>query len=362
MFDSFFSSLPGILAVLLVFGGLIFFHELGHFLIARAFGMGVKTFSLGFGPAILSRKRGKTVYQVAAVPLGGFVSLVGETPEADVPDEFTEAENFSLRPAWQRFFVIAAGSVFNLLLAWLVCWGLMWSVGRTVVPPVVGEIIAGSAAETSPLESGDRILSLNGAGISRFQDMPPIVQNGEGKDLTVVAEKADGTLITFTLVPTQLTYEDGEGGSAQSWSMGIRPLRSDHEEYGFFESAWQGMVEAKNMVAFTWKALGDLVSRKVAFDNVGGPILIAQVIYKQMDHGLISVLMLAALISVNLGVLNLLPIPVLDGGHLIFLLVEMAGRKPVPAAVQEKAMMVGLFLLISLMLAATFNDVMRIFS
>jgi len=116
------------------------------------------------------------------------------------------------------------------------------------------------------------------------------------------------------------------------------------------------------MVVFIWRALGDLVSRKVAFDNVGGPILIAQVIYQQADHGLISVLMLAALISVNLGVLNLLPIPVLDGGHLLFLLVEMATGRQIPVKVQEKAMMFGLFLLIALMLAATFNDVMRIFN
>lgn len=362
MFDTLFSSLTGIIAVVLVFGGLVFFHELGHFLAARSFKMGVKTFSLGFGPPIVSRKRGKTVYQIAAVPLGGFVALVGETRDAEIPDEFDEKENFSLRPAWQRFIVVAAGSVFNLFLAWLICWGLMWNGGRTTVPPVVGEILADSAAAESPLKSGYRIISLNGISISRFTEMPPIVQASEGKEITVVAEEPDESLITFSLAPTMLSHTQPDGSVVESWSMGIRPAGATHEEFGFFEAAWEGVIEAKNMAAYTWKALSDLVTRKMAFDNVGGPIMIAQVIYKQADHGLINVLMLAALISVNLGVLNLLPIPVLDGGHLIFLLVEMAGRRPVPVAIQEKAMMAGLFLLISLMLAATFNDVMRIFN
>ncbi len=362
MFDTLFASLPGVAAVVLVFGGLIFFHELGHFLVARFFNMGVKTFSLGFGPALFSRKKGKTLYQVAAIPLGGFVALVGESADAEIPDEFTAEESFSLRPAWQRFCVIAAGSLFNLLLAWLICWGLMWVNGRTVIPPLVGEILPDSAAASSPLRVGDRIVSLNGIAVSRFDDMPPIVQAGAGKELAVVARQADESLISFSLKPTQLSQTLTDGSIVESWGMGIRPKEREQQTFGFIEAAWQGMIEARDMAVFTWKSLGDLLSRRVAFDNVGGPILIAQVIYKQADRGLTGLFMLAALISVNLGVLNLLPVPVLDGGHLIFLLVEMAGRRPVPAAIQEKAMLAGLFLLIALMLAATFNDVMRIFS
>ena len=349
-------------AVLLVFGGLIFFHELGHFLVARFFNMGVKIFSLGFGPALVSFKRGKTVYQIAAIPLGGFVSLVGETPSADTPNEFTDEENFSLRPAWQRFCVIAAGSIFNLLLAWIICWGLMWANGRTIIPPVIGEILPHSAAYESPLRVGDTIVSLNGISISRFGDMPPIVQRTQDNDITVVARQPDDTLITFTVKPTRLSQETTDGRRVEAWSIGFRPGSVERQTFGFIAAGREGMIEAKNMVVFIWRALGDLVSRKVAFDNVGGPILIAQVIYQQADHGLISVLLLAALISVNLGVLNLLPIPVLDGGHLLFLLVEMTTGRQIPTKVQEKAMMIGLFLLIALMLAATFNDVMRIFN
>lgn len=349
----------GTLAVILVFGGLIFFHELGHFLVARSFGMGVKTFSLGFGPAVFSFKRKKTVYQVAAVPLGGFVSLVGESADADIPEEFTPEESFSLRPAWQRFLVILAGSVFNLLLAWLICWGLMWLNGRTDLSPVVGEILENSAAAASPMRVGDRIESINGRFIANWQDMPPIMRENQGKEVTVVIRRGGSDTLTFSLTPTPLRQTLSDGQEVESWGMGIRPA---HHTYGFAQSAWEGLVEAKNMVVYIWGALRDLISSKVSFDNVGGPILIAQVVYKQADHGLVNVFMIAALISVNLGVLNLLPIPVLDGGHLLFLLVEMIFRRRVPPSVQEKAAFVGLFLLIGLMLAATFNDVMRFFS
>ncbi len=349
----------GTLAVILVFGGLIFFHELGHFLVARIFGIGVRTFSLGFGPALISRVFGKTTYQVATVPLGGFVALVGESADAEIPEPFTKGESFSLRPAWQRFLVAAAGSVFNLLLAWFICWGLLWVGGRNEVPPVVGEIIENSAAASSPLASGDKIISLNGQEISSWHQMPAIVQKGESKPLSIVAQKSNGDTVTFSLTPTLLTHKTETGEEVQNWSMGIRPKEVNNISYTFFQAAGEGMKDAAGMVRMTWKALGDLLTGAVAASNVGGPIMIAQTIYQQADMGLTRVLVIAALISVNLGILNLLPIPVLDGGHLLFLLVEMIGRRPVPPKVQEKAMLIGIFLLISLMLFATFNDVMR---
>ena len=350
----------GTLAVVLVFGGLIFFHELGHFIVARFFSIGVKTFSLGFGPALISRTHGKTVYQVAAVPLGGFVALVGESADAEIPEPFTKDESFSLRPAWQRFCVAAAGSIFNLLLAWIICWGLLWVYGRNELLPIVGEIVENSAAASSPMRAGDRIISVNGQSITKWNELPGLVQKNKGKELTIVVQRKDTTTQTFTLTPTLLTQTGPSGEKVENWGMGIRPGEVQHQEFSFLESAGEGLNDAKGMVAFTWKALSDLVSRNVSLDNVGGPILIAQTIYQQADHGLMNVLMLAALISVNLGVLNLLPIPVLDGGHLIFLLVEMVFRRPVPIKIQEKAMIVGLCMLLTLMLFATFNDVMRI--
>lgn len=352
----------GTIAIILVFGGLIFFHELGHFLIARVFGMGVQTFSLGFGPALVSFTRGKTRYQVAALPLGGFVSLVGESESAEIPEGFTEEESFSLRPAWQRFLVILAGPVFNLLLAWFICWGLMWTGGREFLPPVIGEIIAESAAAESPLREGDHIVSIDGVQVSRWLDIAPLIQKGGGENVLITARQPDGALLTFSVTPRKVSQTTPEGQTLESWAIGIKAGQAEHQEFGFFASAREGVIEAGRMASVIWTALGDLVTRKVAFENVGGPILIAQAIYTQAEYGLASVLMLGAFISVNLGVLNLLPIPVLDGGHLIFLGVEMLGRRPVPKKIQEKAMIFGLFLLLFLMAAATFNDVMRFWS
>lgn len=352
----------GTIAVVLVFGGLIFFHELGHFAAARALGMGVKTFSLGFGPALLTFTRGKTTCQIAALPLGGYVSLVGESENAEIPEGFTKEESFSLRPAWQRFLVILAGPVFNLLLAWIICWGLVWTGGREFLPPVVGEIVADSPAAESPLRPGDIILSVDGVQVSRWLDIAPLVQRGEGKAVVITLEQPGGDRITFAVTPERISQTTAEGHTVEGWAVGIKAGEAERREFGFFASAGEGMAEAGRMAAIIWNALGDLISRKVAFDNVGGPILIAQAIHTQTEQGLASVLMLAALISVNLGVLNLLPIPVLDGGHLIFLVAEMVGRRPVPVKVREKAMFVGLALLLFLMLAATFNDVMRFWS
>ncbi|MDR2488303.1 MAG: RIP metalloprotease RseP [Desulfovibrio sp.] len=349
----------GTLAVVFVFGGLIFFHELGHFLAARCFGMGVKTFSLGFGPALVSFKRQKTVYQIAAMPLGGFVSLVGEHAGAEVPEDFAPEEMFHLRPAWQRFCVCAAGSVANFLLAWIICWGLVWANGHVDTSSVVGAIMEDSAAAASPMQVGDRIVSLNDRPVAIWSEISPIVQESRGNALSVVVRRADGSMQSFSLVPTLLKETLPNGQEFRKWGMGIRPA---HREYSFFQSAQEGLADAVNMASFIWNALGELVTREVAFDNVGGPILIAQTIYNQAYYGLISLMKLTALISVNLALLNLLPVPVLDGGHLLFLLAEMIFRRPVPAIIQEKATIIGLALLICLMLAATFNDVMRFFS
>jgi regulator of sigma E protease len=352
--------MAGAAAVVLVFGGLILFHELGHFLAARAMGLGVRTFSLGFGPVLFSFVRGKTVWQLAALPLGGFVSLVGETDSAEIPEGFSEAESFALRPARERFLVIAAGPLCNLLLAWLICWGLLYVNGRTVVPPVIGGIIEGGAAASSPLRAGDRILSIDGTAVLRWQDIAPLIRQADGRDVVVTAQHPDGGSTVFSLAPRPLPASDADGKGARPLGLGIRAAgETEHEDLSFLQSLPEGLAEAGNMAAYTWNALLDIVSRRVSFDNVGGPILIAKAIYRQADHGVADVLMLAALISVNLGILNLLPIPVLDGGHLLFLSAEMATRRRVPEHVREKAGLAGLALLIALVGAATFNDLTR---
>ena len=349
----------GTVSVILVFGFLIFFHELGHFLVARSFGIGIRTFSLGFGPVLFSRAVGKTTYQLAALPLGGFVSIVGETADAEIPEDFSEKESFSLRPAWQRLLVVVAGAGFNLLLAWLICWGLIWTNGLNEIPPVVGTIHEGSPAASSPLREGDRILSLNGESISRWEELPQFMRLNQDAPVTFVVSGADGTERSFAITPKlqKFTVEDKP---VEAWGVGILPKEVLHKELGFFESAGAAVGKSAEMATMIWNGLRNLLTGKESAKNVGGPILIAQTIYQQADEGLINVLLITAIISVNLGILNLLPIPVLDGGHIFFLIIETLLRRPVPVAIQEKAAMGGLCVLLMLMLFATFNDITRL--
>ncbi|MDR1359436.1 MAG: RIP metalloprotease RseP [Deltaproteobacteria bacterium] len=352
--------MSGILATVIVFALLIFFHELGHFLLARSLGIGVKTFSLGFGPVLFSRTWGKTSYQAAAVPLGGFVALVGETPQAEIPKAFTPAENFSLRPAWQRFLVILAGPVFNLLLAWLLCWGLLWANGLAETPPVVGAVIEGSPAASSPLRPGDRVLRLNDVPIRHWEELPRFMRQNKGQPVTFSVAGEDAVPRSFVLTPALFSHTTPEGESFESWGIGIMPGESTHRELSLFQAAAAGFARAADMVGLIWTSLADLLSGRESAKNIGGPVLIVQALSNQASHGLINLLLLTALISVNLGILNLLPIPVLDGGHLFFLALETLFRRPVPLAIQEKAMLGGLVFLIGLMLFATFNDILRL--
>ena len=163
--------LTTVIAVVVVLGGLIFFHELGHFAVARWLGMGVSTFSLGFGPKILKYRKGKTEYALSLVPLGGYVALVGESDPKDIPAGFTEKERFALRPAWQRLLVVAAGPVANIILAWLLCWSLALGWGTPILLPQVGGVVQNGPADKAGIQPGDTIVSINGVAISNWQTM-----------------------------------------------------------------------------------------------------------------------------------------------------------------------------------------------
>ncbi len=372
--------LTTLLAVIIVLGGLIFFHELGHFAVARALGMGVSTFSLGFGPKILTRKVGKTEYALSLVPLGGYVALVGESDEADIPEGFTPAESFARRPAWQRLLVVAAGPAANILLAWLLCWALAFGWGVPVLQPVVGAVTAESPAARAGLLPGDRILSIDGASMESWDAMSAAIAASDGRPLRLEVlrpappEAASagahptrdaagaGHVISLELTAERATRTTIFGEEETAWLIGVRAGNSvSAEPQGFWRAALAGADQTWNMVSLTWQSFVKLAQRVVPLDQVGGPIMIAQMVGEQAHQGLSGLLALTALISVNLGILNLLPVPVLDGGQIVFCLIEILFRRPVPPRAQEIATRAGLFLLIALMLLATFNDIWRIF-
>ncbi len=352
--------IESIFYVLLVLGGLIFIHELGHFLMARALGMGVTTFSLGFGPKLFSYTKGKTEYCLSLVPLGGYCAMVGEEDSADLPEGFTPEESMALRPAWQRLLVVAAGPASNILLAWVICWGLAFGYGEQHILPVVGEVVQESPAEQAGLKAQDTIVSINNMPTPTWTVMAEAISASEGKAMQVLI-KRESEEITLNIVPKTTTRQNVFGETENTYAIGVRAAGMvHHTPVGFAKAAELGLERTWEMVVLTWTGFVKLFQRVVPLDQVGGPIMIAQMVGQQAEQGLAPVLALAALISINLGILNLLPIPVLDGGHIVFYTLEMIFRRPVPIKARELASRVGFFLLISLMILATFNDIWRI--
>ena len=353
-----------VIAIIVVLGGLIFFHELGHFTVARMFGMGVSTFSLGFGPKLLKRKVGQTEYALSLVPLGGYVALVGETDGSDIPEGFTEQESFALRPAWQRFLVVLAGPLANLVLAWILYTGLAFFWGTPVLLPDVGGVQKDSPAERAGILANDHIIAINGQPLERWEDLSKIISDSNGGPLNFEIARPEGqnlTTVHITLKAERSTRKNIFGEEEVAWLVGIRAKGTIHKrQESFFQSFTSGFTETWKMIELTCQGFVKLIERVVPIDQVGGPIMIAQLVGEQAHQGLAGLLALTALISINLGILNLLPIPVLDGGAILFCSLEMLIRRPINRKVQDYAMRVGAGLLILLMILATYNDVVRI--
>lgn len=355
--------MQGPIAVVLVLGALIFFHELGHFIVARLLGIGVKAFSLGFGPKLFGFRRGQTEYKLSAVPLGGYVSLVGEGgDETDLPEGFTREQSFALRPPLHRMLVVAAGPVFNFVLAWFILWGLFFAEGKMDLKPAVGTVQDGSAAMEAGIRPDDLITSIDGEHVTFWSEMTTIIQHSGGRTLSMTIERGDET-VTLSVTPRLSERKNIFGETVSTPMVGIGS-RGDVVTIplGFGESMTAGAAQTWDYIGMTLQALGKIVMRSVPLDTVGGPIMIAQLVSKGAKEGLASVLFLTAIISVNLGLINLFPIPVLDGGHILFCGLEIIFRRPVPERIQIATTRMGIMFLVLLMGLAIFNDLYRIFS
>ncbi|MDP2847323.1 MAG: RIP metalloprotease RseP [Humidesulfovibrio sp.] len=351
----------GAIAVVLVLGGLIFFHELGHFLVARLFGIGVKAFALGFGPKIFSFKSGMTEYRLCAVPLGGYVMLAGESPDQEEEPAIPKPLLFNLRPVWQRMCVVAAGPVFNFLLAWGIYWVLFATQGQMGLAPTIGQILPESPAQRAGFQPGDSVLTVNGRSITFWEDLTDLVQGSEGNPLRMELKRGKDRL-TINVIPELRERKNIFGESVRAPMLGIVAAKeiitlelSGAESFKLSgKETWRAIV---NMVT----ALVKMIERVVPADSIGGPILIAQLINREAEEGIVGLLALAAALSANLGFVNLLPIPVLDGGHLVIFGIEAATRKPLSVRARAAAMRVGIAMLAALMLFATYNDLRRLF-
>jgi regulator of sigma E protease len=348
----------GILSAIIVLGILVFVHELGHFLLAKKLGVGVLTFSLGFGTKLIGRKIGETQYQVAAVPLGGFVKLIGENLEEEVKEE-DRPRSFSNQPIWKRALIVGAGPLFNLLFAAVLFTGINFF-GIPYLASTVGKVSPGLPAEGAGLKSGDTVLSIDGQEVSRWDDLSKIIRDSKGKELTIKARRAEETL-EVKVTPEASKVKNLFGEEVSVFMIGISPSEEVLvEKVSPVVAFTQGLVQTWQGIELTVVSIVKLIQRVIPAKTVGGPILIAQVVGEQAKRGFASLIPLMAILSINLGIINIFPIPILDGGHFLFLGLEAVLRKPISIKKMERAQQVGLILIVLLMIFAFYNDILRL--
>jgi regulator of sigma E protease len=444
-----------IVSFVVVIGILILIHELGHFLVARLTGVGVERFSIGFGPVLLRWRGKETEYCLSAIPMGGYVKMMGEENplEGGGSPDYDPKKAFALKPLWARFLIVFAGPGMNLVLAVVIAAGVLMTVGRPVWPPVVGRVSDASPATAAGLKSGDVIAAVNGAPVKHWEDLEKAVAASDGKPLELRVVR-DGNPRTITLTPQKRTIEDPLMKESRTvWDIGAGPRSVPHitsvapgspsEKAGLkpgdvvtavagqrvytaeelvqairarprqpltlqverdgkpltltvtpnaekdkgpngetievgriqagiasrtdtyladnpVMAVWNGAVWTKDMTFVTVKGLWKLLVGTIDRSNIGGPIQIASMAGQQAKEGLGPLAMFTAIISINLAVLNLLPVPMLDGGHLFFFVIEAILGRPLSLRKREAAQQLGFVLLMMLMVYALYNDLVRI--
>jgi regulator of sigma E protease len=444
-----------IVSFVVVVGVLILIHEWGHFVVARLAGVGVERFSIGFGPVLLRWRRKDTEYCLSAIPMGGYVKMMGEENplEGGGTGAWDPAKAFALKPLWARFLIVFAGPAMNLVLAAVIFTGMLMILGRPVLPAAVGKVAPGSPAAQAGIQTADRITALGGRPVANWEDLGRAVNAAEGREVQVAVER-DGRSLTVSLAPRRTSVSDLFGDKKEAWDIGIGPLLTPRvntvtpgspaeragikpgdivvaiagqpeytpedltqaiqkrpgerftitveregrrldltvtadrvKEHGpggreieigrvgigidtktavtYVRSnpivaAGQGLAQTWNITALTATGLWKLVTRQIDSSNIGGPIQIATEAGRQARQGAASLAFFTAVISVNLAVLNLLPVPMLDGGHLFFFLIEAVLGRPLSLKKREIAQQLGFVLLMLLMVYALYNDLTRL--
>ncbi len=356
--------LTTILATVIVLGILVFVHELGHFLLAKKLGVAVLKFSLGFGPKLIGKKIGETEYQIAVFPLGGFVKPLGEDPQEEVKEEERHRSLWA-QPVWKRALIIGAGPFFNFFLA-----ALFFSIVNLIsgipsiptIPPRIEEVTPSLPAAQAGLQKGDLILSIDGKDVPKWDDLSRIIRSSQGRDL-LLKLKRDGEILEIKVTPKSSTQKNLFGEEVSVFVIGIAPppIKVERKRVGPALALGYGFIQTWDGIRLIVIGIVKLIQGVIPADQIGSPIMIAKMAGEQARRGMIDLVIFTAVISLNLGVLNLFPIPILDGGHFLFLILEAILRRPVSLKKMEIAQMVGLVLIILLMLFAIRNDVVRYF-
>lgn len=344
------------LIVFAVFSVLIIVHELGHMFAAKRVGIKVETFSLGLGKKLFGIKKGDTEYIISIFPFGGYVKLAGDNPaeRKGTPDEFLS------KSVLKRFFVIVAGSFTNYIFAFLILTAI-FTIGFPVLSTKIGKILPNYPASESALKKGDRIVEIDGKKIKYFHELLPIVESAKGDRALELSVKRNSRILKIDVVPKVTTGKNIFGQEISVAKIGIMPVTETVlVRHNLFEAAWLGAKKLTELTAVTYKGLWLMITGGISFkERASGPIGIAFIIGQAAEAGLINLLITMAYISMALAVFNLLPIPVLDGGHVIFLLIEKLRGRPLSVKTQETITQVALYLLIALFLFVSWNDINR---
>ncbi|WP_417581434.1 RIP metalloprotease RseP [Pelagibacterium sp.] len=365
------SELPFFLNYIIPFLGIltviVFVHEMGHYLVARWNGVAIDAFSIGFGPELIgwNDKHG-TRWRIAAFPLGGYVKFTGDMNAASMPDPDTERFDPAIRPrlfsnksVFQRMAIVVAGPAANFLLTFLILYAMLLGYGRLTLDPVVGDVIAESPAAVAGLEPGDRFLSVDGYDIRGFEDVQRIVSTAPERSVPMVIER-EGETVNLSLIPRTETATTRFGRELKVGRMGVTRDVGEGDVVlyrpGPIEAVGMTFEEIYFIIDRTLNFLGDIFIGRADLDQVAGPVGMAQVSGEVATLGLLALVNLTALLSLNIGIINLFPVPMLDGGHLMYYLYEAVRGRPLSQRVQEIGYRIGFALVCTLMVFTLIND------
>jgi regulator of sigma E protease len=363
-----------ILPFVVVLSLLVFVHEMGHYLAGRFSGIRILAFSIGFGPELIGRTdRHGTRWKISAIPLGGYVKFYGDEDAASRPD-FAGLESMSADERqrtfmgarlWKRAVTVAAGPVANFVLA-IAIYAVLFSIyGKPVSDPVVFQVKPGSAAEQAGVKPKDRIVALDGDRVETFADVQRYVSMRPGISIVVSIDR-DGKILKMPMTPASTEITDRFGNKMEVGLIGIisnaQAGNFRHVRLSPLGAVAEGARQSWYVVAGTFDYISNMISGRMKADQLGGPIRVAQASGEMASLGFGALLQLAAVLSVSIGLLNLMPVPILDGGHLLFYAIEAVRGRPVGAAAQEIAFRIGLAMVLSLMVFATWNDIARLMS
>ena len=352
---------------------LIFVHELGHFLFAKLMDVKVEKFSIGFGPVLLSKTVGETEYSLSAIPFGGFVKMMGENPEEDEDESDDEKEeivpltpeelerSFASKPVYKRFVIVVMGPVFNIAFAIFLYWAIFLA-GFPTLTAEIGSVAENTPAQVAGLINGDTIVSIDGQLTPDWFSMTDLIKKNPEREMVFVIKRADNE-IEKTIAPAAVVGKNVFGEDENIGRLGVASAGTTiNMRYGPIEAMDKSLERCGMITSLTFSALKKLIQRTIPADTMGGPVMIVQIAKKRASEGVMPFFDMMALISISLGIFNLFPIPVLDGGVIMFMGIEAIRRKPLSEKIQLTAQKVGMALLLTLMVFVTYNDIVRIFT